>query len=113
MPLEAADSDEPSVAVGRFRLSAPALRWGNMRLIEAAAEARGTVLIDEIGPLELSGIGLRDGVDAVLARPHGETLLVVRELLVEEARRRLGLPHARLIAAADWPHAGQPGKAAP
>ncbi len=110
--LEAA-GDEPSVAVGRFRFSAAALRWGNARLIAAAADVSGTVLIDEVGPLELAGGGLRDGVDAMLARSGGETLLVVRETLVEDARRTLGLRQARLIGVAEWPHAAQAGMAIP
>ncbi len=91
--MENPDPDEPVQAIGRFRFRSAAFDWANARLL-AAANGPGTVIVDEVGPLELDGGGLRQGVAATLARPDGRTILVVRETLVDDVRRTLDIPHA-------------------
>ena len=93
--------------MGRFRFRAEAFAWANARLRGAAEAGKGLVAIDEIGPLELDGGGLRGGLTAVLERPRGTAVLVVRDAMVGRVIEHFGLDQARVIAAADWPHSGQ------
>lgn len=93
--MENPGPDESVQAIGRFRFRGAAFEWANARLIAAAAGA-GTIVIDEVGPLELGGGGLRSGVTAALARTDGRTILVVREALVGDVRRAFDLPHAEI-----------------
>jgi nucleoside-triphosphatase THEP1 len=62
--------------VGRFSISAAGLQTVNTWLTEAAAGSTD-IIIDEIGPLELSGGGLSPGLRAVLASPLQRKLYVV------------------------------------
>ena len=109
-PLEPVGAGEGAVAVGRFRFRAAAFDWANARL--AAAARAGWLLVDEVGPLELRGEGLRPGLDAALARPGG-MLLVVREALVADVRAAFGLQDARVVPASGWPQVGQGAIGAP
>ncbi len=98
VPFEVpADAPEAAVQrVGRFTFAAGAFAWATERLARAAADARvTTVVIDEIGPLELRGEGLDVAVRAVLQaganQPGRRVVLVVREGLVEGVRARYGV----------------------
>lgn len=112
--LEPVHKGEPVIAVGRYRFRAQAFDWANERLQAAAHACKvATLIIDEIGPLELTGQGLFAGLEAVLARPQGEVILVVRSPLVGAVRDAFGLGHARIVAATDWPQAAQGTMSAP
>lgn len=91
--MENPDPDEPVQAIGRFRFRTAAFDWANARLL-VTAKGPGTIVIDEVGPLELAGGGLRAGVAAALARSDGRTILVVRETLLGDVRRAFSIPHA-------------------
>ena len=111
-PLEPVGPGEGAVAVGRFRFRAAAFDWANARLVAAARESAAWLLVDEVGPLELRGEGLRPGLDAALARPGG-MLLVVRDTLVADVRAAFGLQDARVVPASGWPQVGQGAIGAP
>jgi len=113
-PLEPVPSDEPALEVGRFRFRARAFAWAEERLRAHAGDAElRTLAIDEIGPLELRGGGLRNAVVDALARYDGDLILVVRTPLVDAVREAFAIPHAAVVAAADWPQAGQTFSEAP
>jgi nucleoside-triphosphatase THEP1 len=81
---------------GSFRFEAKGLRHGRRALCRAVLRRPAVVVVDEIGPLELSGRGWRRAVDRLVPiyRRYRTRLLVlvVRERLVEAVRRewRLG-----------------------
>ena len=73
----------------RFAFSPDGLALGHAALGE---DARGAdvVVIDEVGPFELSGGGWADALDALAATSSGAMLLVVREAVVDAVRSRWG-----------------------
>ena len=73
----------------RFAFSPEGLALGHKALAE---DARGAdvVVIDEVGPFELSGGGWADALDALVAMPSGAMLLVVRESVVDAVQARWG-----------------------
>ncbi|WP_133365851.1 hypothetical protein [Qipengyuania sediminis] len=113
VPLESRDPDEAEIEVGRFRFRQAAFDWANAHLARVASE-RGlaTVILDEIGPLELEGGGIASGARAILAATPPRVVLVVREGLAEAAARAFA-PYARVIAAEGWPQAVHRGSSAP
>ncbi len=74
----------------RFAFSPEGLEVGRKALGE---DARGAdvVVVDEVGPFELSGGGWADALDALAASSSGAMLLVVRESVVNAVEARWGL----------------------
>ncbi len=106
--MEHPGPQEEAIVVGRFRFRAAAFEWANARLSEAAWPPRhdsprsGVIAIDEIGPLELRGGGLRSGLEAALRQRPSDVLLVVREQLVGDVVREFGLDHAEVVSEIGW-----------
>jgi nucleoside-triphosphatase THEP1 len=68
--------------VGPFYLVPETLE--RARAILLAASPGDLLVVDEVGPLELAGGGLRPALDRVLGKPAVTTLLVIREGLLRE-----------------------------
>ncbi len=86
----------PGIPFRRFFFSPEGLAFANAALGRAAREA-DVVVVDEVGPLELSGGGFAPGLRAALG--SGRFLvLTVRPSLVDEVRRWVGLPTAPVVA---------------
>lgn len=79
------------------------LRLGTAALSEEATESADLIVVDEFGPLELSGRGWRSGVESLLAGGNPAVLLVVRRELVDAVRRMYEDFRCRSI------NAGEPG----
>lgn len=96
--LEQIASDDPVVAVRRFRFNGSVFAWARS-LIGAVSEQTEWIVIDEIGPLELRGGGLEPAVGELFARFRLDAgrertpgiVLVVRDTLVERALSHFGL----------------------
>jgi nucleoside-triphosphatase len=73
----------------RFAFSPAGLALGRNALGE---DARGAdvVVVDEVGPFELSGGGWADALDALAKTFEGAMLLVVRESVVDPVKARWG-----------------------
>lgn len=93
------DAAEPLVEIGPYRFRAAAFEWGNAVLARANAEM---IVVDEVGPLELRGEGLADGVRAVLRRASGTVICVVREGLIERAATYFEVA-PEVVPLTDWP----------
>lgn len=113
VPMENPGPGEKEIAVGRFRFRAAAFSWANARVIDAASDTRATLVIDEVGPLELGGGGLVPGLQAALDRAHGRLVLVVRELLVNDVRRAFGIDHVDVTPDIGWWQHGHSARSAP
>ena len=81
------------------------LDFARAALEEALRQPTDLIVVDEFGPLELAGGGLRQETEDVW-RSGRDVLLVVRESIAEEAMRALGqppdlrmVPHIPLAAA--------------
>lgn len=53
--------------------------------------------MDEVGPLELQGGGVRKALEMALALRSGPALLVIRETILAQTLASLGLPSAPVI----------------
>jgi nucleoside-triphosphatase THEP1 len=83
MPLEHPVGDEVAIPVGRFRFRQAAFDWAVQR-IEQALGSAGSVVIDEVGPLEMRGGGFAPLLDRLERDYPGiERVLLVRSGLVE------------------------------
>ncbi len=106
------DESEPFVEIGPYRFRYAAFEWANARLVAAAHSGARAIVIDEVGPLELRGGGLRRGLDAVLARESGAAVLVVRESLIAQVEALAG-GAAEVATVETWPQVWQSVIAAP
>jgi nucleoside-triphosphatase THEP1 len=98
-PLEA-DAPADPVTVGRFTFDGAVVAWARSGLLAASAAAPATVVVDEVGPLELDGRGLEPAVTAaVRLGVEGETrvVLVVRDVLLDRVLAHYGLADAARV----------------
>jgi nucleoside-triphosphatase THEP1 len=88
LPLEHPAIDEVAVAVGRFQFRQAAFDWAVQHIDQALGSA-GSVVIDEVGPLEMRGGGFAPLLDR-LERDHPTTrrVLLVRTSLLDAVADR-------------------------
>jgi nucleoside-triphosphatase THEP1 len=96
--LSARGSVRGGEEVGDFTISGRGISFACTAIERAVASRCDLVVIDEVGPLELSGKGLMPAVELALASPVG-VLLVVRRRLREALERRF--PEYEFVVAAD------------
>ena len=86
--LEHPAEDEMAVPVGRFQFRQAAFDWAVDRIEQSLGQA-GSVVIDEVGPLELRGAGFAPLLDR-LAQDHPgiQRVLLVRTSLIEAVAER-------------------------
>jgi len=70
-----------------YTFTAEGLKVGRSALSAVATKSAELIIVDEFGPLELSGGGWRKDVDSLLISSDAVILLVVRSELAEEVRR--------------------------
>ncbi|MHC4739900.1 MAG: NTP transferase domain-containing protein [Planctomycetota bacterium] len=70
-----------------YTFTAEGLKVGRSALSADATKSAELIIVDEFGPLELSGGGWRKDVDSLLTSSDAVILLVVRRELAEEVRR--------------------------
>lgn len=100
------DDREPFVEIGPYHFRSAAFEWANSRLIAAVRSSAKVIVVDEIGPLELRGEGLRKGVDEVLARTEGTAIFVVRDRLIGQVEALVG-GEAEVATVDAWPQLWQ------
>lgn len=72
-----------SIQIGRFYMNQDVLLWANKK-IAAAAKSCNAVLIDELGPAELQGLGYAGIAKELINRYKGLIIFVVRIEIVEQ-----------------------------
>lgn len=97
MDASAEAGDDVVQVVGRFRFRASAFRWAAVRMEDALGDERlSTIVIDEIGPLEMRGLGFAPWLPGWIALHAPRLLLVVRDDAIDEITARFGfLPDRR------------------
>jgi len=73
-------------AGGRFIFAQEGFAFGACVLASRAVQSADLVIVDEFGPLELSGKGWRKSVDRLVASSDALILLVVRQELVRQVQ---------------------------
>lgn len=94
-PFLSRDARGAAARTGPFFMLGEGLRRAE-ELIRKAPDD-GLLVVDEVGPLELGGGGVRSALEEALAVRKGPTLLVIRESLLEEALESLGISGGRVI----------------
>jgi len=74
-------------SIGQFTFLEDGWKLGKAALSKEATESADLVVVDEFGPLELSGRGWRCSVDSLLTSSNQTVILVVRRKLVNSVRR--------------------------
>jgi nucleoside-triphosphatase THEP1 len=82
----------------RFAFLPEGLALGSEALGDSALDA-DVIVVDEVGPFELSGGGWAAALDALAARYDGVMLIVVRRSVVEAVRSRWGADRALVFDA--------------
>ena len=97
------DSSDEIVKIGKYNFSGKVFEWGN-REIHSGFENNNTIIIDEIGPLELNGGGFFATLTSILEdeeKLKEKTLiLVVREELLEEVTAHFGITDFQIVYSA-------------
>ena len=79
--------DEKVVTIGNYIFSGDTFLWGQQKLNDAIKTSSELIIIDEIGPLELSGSGLEPVLAQMIFKAiswEKKLLLVVRPKLIEK-----------------------------
>jgi nucleoside-triphosphatase THEP1 len=100
-PMEALEDEKETISVGRFIFSQRS--FANAKnIISNSIQKNGWLVIDEIGLLELKGEGFHDVlIRALQENSSQKILLVVRDSILEMAKKKFGIKKAILIKSAD------------
>jgi nucleoside-triphosphatase len=82
--------------IGRFFLDGEGLRQSERIIRQTPPD--DLLIVDEVGPLELEGRGVRPSLERILSSRPGTTLLVIRESILGDIVASLGLQSARIIS---------------
>ncbi|MEN8223600.1 MAG: nucleoside-triphosphatase [Acidobacteriota bacterium] len=102
VPIEIKGEAAPDeiVKVGKFSFSKKVFDYGNSEILRSI-DAADTVIIDEIGPLELSGKGFFTSLKTIFEDKKRfnviDLVLVIREGLVELTTENFGLKDYSII----------------
>jgi nucleoside-triphosphatase THEP1 len=94
-PMEAV-GDEETLTIGRFLFSKNNFDRA-IQIIRNAITHKGWLIIDEIGPLELKGEGFCNVLKEVLIARKEKTVLVVREVLVQDVKKYFNMHDVEII----------------
>jgi nucleoside-triphosphatase len=94
--MESSEEEIETLNIGRYKFSAKAFEWANKILIGCMNKNYETIIIDEIGPLELQGKGFAETLKFFLIHNEikSDLLLVIRENLVNEVLQYFGIRKA-------------------
>jgi len=85
--MEATANEVDILVAGKYRFSKNGFETAASILLTAANQTKGFIIVDEIGPLELRGLGFCEAVKTLLNNKTStvEIVLVIREELVTDA----------------------------
>ncbi|RPJ56362.1 MAG: DUF2478 domain-containing protein [Acidobacteria bacterium] len=103
IPLCSLDPVDTSVTLGPFHFSLSALESGNRLLESEILSDSDLVVVDEVGPLELQGLGWSPALSRLRGESQKNLLLVVRAGLFERVLQQWQLGAARVWAVGEAP----------
>ena len=89
---------EEGQQAGPFRFNASAIDFGEQLLSPDEISGKDIVVIDEVGPLELKGMGWSKRLAGLLDNPENVLVLVVRQGLVEEVQKHWAVHDADVFS---------------
>jgi nucleoside-triphosphatase len=94
--MESSEEETETLNIGRYKFSAKAFEWANKILIDCTNKKYETIIIDEIGPLELQGKGFAETLKFFLIHNEikSDLLLVIRENLANQVLHYFGIRKA-------------------
>ncbi len=97
--MEAATTETEILEVGKYRFSKAAFDKASEILLTALGLPDGYIIIDEIGPLELRGLGFAATIKTILAneKKNLQIVLVVREELLEKVVAYFNLERFKIV----------------
>ncbi len=95
-PMEAAEGETDILTIGKFIFSKAGFEKA-IQVIRDTVDKRGWLVIDEIGPMELQGIGFTEILKEILTTRKEKIVLVVREGLAEKVKEQFIMQEAEII----------------
>ena len=97
-PMEASE-EEATLAVGKYRFSKESFLKATTILTQALKQKKGTLILDEVGPLELRGSGFYKIVKEMVADKNSllEKMVVVRESILQDVIHFFEIKNYRII----------------
>lgn len=86
--FETSDHSKNIISVGKYDFLAESFNWANNKINKSFLEKPEWLIIDEIGKLELKGLGLHPSVNTILSQKNNEyvkIILVIRDYLLSDA----------------------------
>lgn len=101
--MEAKEGEEDVLTVGKFVFSKDSFDKA-IQVIRQSINKEGWLVIDEIGPMELSGEGFHDVIKEVLQQRKQNTLFVVRDKdeMVEKVKSHFNIEEAVIVTAENF-----------
>lgn len=81
------DSGHNIISIGNYKFFISSFEWAKNIIDNACRENLSTLIIDEIGPLELKGSGLEPVISKILREKHNlqcDLIFVVREEILDK-----------------------------
>lgn len=86
-PLSQRKQTNEPTSVGGFTFSKEGLKFGYNALDINSMKSADLIIIDEFGPLELTGGGWRKNVDSILSDTNALLVLVVRNEIIDKVKK--------------------------
>lgn len=100
LELQYQTEEEKIITIGNYIFSAETFLWGQQKLVGAIQSPNTLIIIDEIGPLELSGSGLEPVLTEIIFKAitwEKNLLLLVRPKLINIFLEKYNLPSPIII----------------
>ncbi len=97
MPLCSTDGPESGITAGPFRFFPEAVQFGTSALTAYGLLEKDVIILDEIGPLEINGMGWHDSLKSLSAQYNGVLIISLRPTLLEIVCSRYSLHADRIF----------------
>lgn len=97
--IEATADETDVLEVGKYRFSKASFDKASGILLAALRQVKGYIIVDEIGPLELQGLGFAATITAMLTDEKNklQIVIVVREELLEKVMAYFNLERFDIV----------------
>jgi nucleoside-triphosphatase len=102
-PFETKNTADGIISIGRYHFLMDGFEYMNNLLQTVTSTESDWIVVDEVGPLELQGQGLHEGLTHALRYAACNVLLVVRESLVNEVIAKYTLANPCTITKENLP----------
>ena len=96
---EVNSDSEPVITVGKYYFSKKSFNWAEQEILKALEIKPTWLILDEIGPLELQGMGHDKVIKQIFSNPelsNTKLLFVIRENLVTEVISNYNIDKAKI-----------------